>query len=147
MDTNPLISLWWVSYEGSFQVCEGRWWKKIRECQKLKLGDASCTLKKYSRRLKRLSLGIPLHPLLHRQSSVCPSPHYIFITSCVMCYSWSVLHLISSLFYFFLLFITSRTLAYIVWERNTLHFTLEHNIGFMLIIVVCYLSFYSCYDA
>ena len=54
-----LISLWWVMYEGSFQVCEGRWWKKIRECQTLKLGDTPCTPKKYSRRLKRLSLGMP----------------------------------------------------------------------------------------
>ena len=45
--------------KGGFQVCEGRWWKKIQECQKLKLGDAPGTLKKYSRRLKRLSLGMP----------------------------------------------------------------------------------------
>ena len=50
-----LISLWWVSYEGSFQVCEGRWWKKIQECQELKLGDSPGTPKKYLRRLKRLS--------------------------------------------------------------------------------------------
>ena len=35
-----LISLQWVMYEGSFQVCDGRWWKKIQECQTLKLGDA-----------------------------------------------------------------------------------------------------------
>src|ERR1041385_5411261 len=32
----------------------------------------------------------PVHPLLHQQSSVRPSSHYIFITSCVMCYAWSV---------------------------------------------------------
>src|ERR1041384_1628710 len=50
-----------------------------------------CTPNKYSRRIKRLSLGMPLmHPLLHQQSSVRPSLHYIFITSCVMCYAWSV---------------------------------------------------------
>ena len=35
-----LISSWWVMYEGSFQVCDGRWWKKILECQTLKIGDA-----------------------------------------------------------------------------------------------------------
>src|SRR4051812_49724501 len=29
----------------------------------------------------------PVHPLLHQQSSVRPSSHYIFITSCVMCLS------------------------------------------------------------
>ena len=54
-----LIILWEVLYEGSFQVCNGRWWKKILECQNLKLGDAPGTPKKYSRRLKRLSLGMP----------------------------------------------------------------------------------------
>ena len=27
-------------YEGSFRVHDGRWWKKIQECQTLKLGDA-----------------------------------------------------------------------------------------------------------
>ena len=27
-------------YEESFQVRDGRWWKKIQECQTLKLGDA-----------------------------------------------------------------------------------------------------------
>ena len=35
-----LISLWWVMYEGSFQVCDGRWWKKIQECQALTIGNA-----------------------------------------------------------------------------------------------------------
>ena len=54
-----LISLWWVSYEGSFQVCDGRWWKKIKECQALKLGDAPMHPKKYLRRFKRLILGMP----------------------------------------------------------------------------------------
>src|SRR3954466_2972097 len=61
------------------------------------LGMPMCTPNKYSRRLKRLSLGMPpVHPLLHQQLSVRPSFHYIFITSCVMCYAWSV-----SLFTFF----------------------------------------------
>src|SRR4051812_37794006 len=54
------------------------------------LGMPMCTPNKYSRRLKHLSLGMPLmHPLLHQQSSFCPSLHYIFITSCVMCFAWS----------------------------------------------------------
>src|SRR3954452_13249999 len=38
--------------------------------------------------------GAPVHPLLCQQSSVRPSPHYIFINSYVMCYAWSVLHLL-----------------------------------------------------
>src|SRR3954464_11050744 len=59
-----------------------------------------CTPNKYSRRLKRLSLGMPpMQPLLHQQSSVCLSLHYIFITSCVRCFAWSV-----SLFTFLVLF-------------------------------------------
>src|SRR3954465_4649496 len=55
------------------------------------LGMPMCTPNKYSRRLKRLSLGMPpVHPLLHQQLSVRSSFHYIFITSCVVCYAWSV---------------------------------------------------------
>ena len=54
-----LISLWWVSYEGSFQVCDGRWSKKIHECQALRFGDAPMHPQKISRRLKLLSLGMP----------------------------------------------------------------------------------------
>ena len=54
----------------------------FKETQAPKLGDA------------------PMHPLLHQRSSVHPSPHYIFITSYVMCYTWSVLHLLFSLFTF-----------------------------------------------
>ena len=38
----------------------------------------------------------PVHPLVHQQSSVRPSPRFIFITSCVMCFAWSVLHLLFS---------------------------------------------------
>src|SRR4051812_27702591 len=55
------------------------------------LGMPKCTPNKYSRRLKRLSLGMPpMHPLIHQQSSVCLSLHYIFIASFVMCFVWSV---------------------------------------------------------
>src|SRR3954463_12097832 len=55
------------------------------------LGMPMCTPNKYSRRLKHLSLGMPpVHPLLHQQLSVHLSLHYIFIASCVVCYTWSV---------------------------------------------------------
>ena len=54
----------------------------FKETQASKLGDA------------------PVHPVLHQQSLVHPSWHYIFITSCVMCYAWSV-----SLFTFSRLFL------------------------------------------
>src|SRR4051812_15381162 len=66
--------------------------RRFRSVKHSSLGMPMCTPNRYSRRLKRLSLGMPpRHPLLHQQSSVCPSLHYIFITSCVMCYAWSVL--------------------------------------------------------
>ena len=44
----------------------------FKETQASKLGDA------------------PVHPLLYQQSSGCPSPCYIFITSYDMCYAWSI---------------------------------------------------------
>ena len=88
----------------------------------------------------------PMHPLLHQQSSVRPSSHYIFITSCVMCYAWSVslLGFVFSFLQLCLLFITSQILSFFVWERNTLHFqNLEHMIGFFmpifLLLCVLYL--------
>src|SRR3954466_6680188 len=51
----------------------------LKDTQASKLGDAV------------------VHALLHQQSSVRPSPYYIFINSYVMCYAWSVLHLLFSL--------------------------------------------------
>ena len=89
--------------------------RRYRSVKRSSLGMPKCTPNKYSRRLKHLSLGMPpMHPLLHQQSSVCLSLHYIFITSCVVCYAWSV-----SLFTF--LGVTSQTPTYsFLWERNTL---------------------------
>src|SRR4051812_39914957 len=59
----------------------------FKETQASKLGDA------------------PVHPLLHQQLSVRPSFHYIFITSCVMCYAWSV-----SLFTFLVFIVVHKKL-------------------------------------
>src|ERR1041384_6649179 len=65
--------------------------RRFMSVKRSSLGMPMCAPNNYSRRLKRLSLGMPpMHPLLHQQSSACPSLHYIFITSCVMCYAWSV---------------------------------------------------------
>src|SRR3954469_23284486 len=75
--------------------------RRFRSVKRSILGMPMCTPNKYSRRIKHLSLGMPLmHPLLHQQSPVCLSLHYIFITSCVMCFAWSV-----SLFNFVDLFV------------------------------------------
>src|SRR3954469_20487438 len=58
----------------------------------LKLGDAPMHPQLISKETQASKLGdAPVHPLLHQQLSVRPSFHYIFITSCVMCYAWNVL--------------------------------------------------------
>src|SRR3954463_14914089 len=78
--------------------------RRSRSVKRSSLGMPMCTPNKYSRRLKRLSLGMPpMHPFLHQQSSVCFSLHYIFITSCVMCFAWSV-SLFTFLGLFYILF-------------------------------------------
>src|SRR3954465_6367905 len=100
----------------------------FKETQASKLGDA------------------PVHPLLHQQSSVRPSLHYIFITSCVMCCSWSVFALSLVLVLFCLLVITMSEPNMLDWERYTLHFKIEHLIGFscLFFVVSCSLPFLSC---
>ena len=66
----------------------------MRECQTFKLGDAPMHPQEIFKETQASKLGdAPVHPLLHQQSSVRPSPCYIFINSYVMCYAWSVLHL------------------------------------------------------
>src|SRR3954467_6262760 len=79
-------------YEGSFQVRMEGDERRFRSVRPSSLGMPMCTPNKYSRRLKRLRLGMPpMHRLLHQQLTVCLSLHYIFITSCIMCFAWSVL--------------------------------------------------------
>ena len=113
--------------------------RRFRRVKRSSLGMPPCTPKKYSRRLKRLSLGMPpcIPFSINNYQFVFRST--IFITSCVMCYAWSVLLLVS--FFSFLqlcfLFITSQNPAFFVWERNTLHFNLEHNIGFSCLSLLC----------
>src|ERR1041385_9059061 len=75
--------------------------RRSRSVKRSGLGMPPCIPKKYSRRLKASKLGdAPVHPLLHQQLSVRLSFHYSFITSCVMCYAWSVLLFISFLVFF-----------------------------------------------
>ena len=59
--------------------------REDQECQSLSLGMPRCTPKKYSRRLKRVSLGMPpLYPLLHQQLSGL-SPSAIFLLLHMLC--------------------------------------------------------------
>ena len=104
----------------------------FKETQAYKLGDA------------------PVHPLLHQQLSVLPSPRYIFITSCVMCYSWSVsLFTLISLFCFVC---CSNKLypSFLLCGREThAPLKLEHLIGFACLFLSCELFLFlllSCWS-
>src|SRR3954470_25053839 len=104
----------------------------FKETQASKIGDA------------------PVHPLLHQQSSVCLSLHYIFITLCVMCFAWSV-----SPFTFLGLFCflccsnnLDPNLLFCVGEKHA-PLELELLIGFaclFLLAVSCSFSFLSCWS-
>src|SRR3954471_19379242 len=89
------------------------------------LGMPPCTPKKYSRRLKRLSLGMPPCIPFSIKNHQFILLHTIFLSIHVLCAMLGASCICFSFFSFFLLFITSWTPAYIVWERNTLHFHLE----------------------
>src|SRR3954468_4324008 len=118
--------------KGVFKCAKGDDERRFRSTKILSLGFPQHPQEIF-KETQASNLGdAPVHPVLHQQSFVRPSPHYIFITSCIMCYAWSVLHLLFS-FLVFLLIITRWTLTYIVWERSTLNSTLKHNIVFMLI--------------
>ena len=120
--------------------CAREDYKKIQECQALKLGPP-CTPKKYSRRLKRLSLGMPpcIPFSINNYQFVFRST--IFLSLHALC---AMLGASCSQFPFFLsflqlclMFITSQNPAFFVWERNTLHFNLEHNIEFSCLSLLC----------
>src|SRR4051812_27185023 len=93
----------------------------FKETQTSKLGDA------------------PEHPLLHQQSSVRPSSHYIFITSCVMCYAWSV-SLLGFIFSFLYLFLLCVGEKHAPLSKSRTHHRILHA---YLFAVVCSLSFRS----
>ena len=74
--------------------------KKIQECQALKLGDAPVHPQEIFKKTQASKLGdAPRASPSPSTLSVRLPFHYIFITSCVMCYAWSVLLLV-----FFLVF-------------------------------------------
>jgi hypothetical protein len=62
----------------------------LKNGQKLKLGDAHVTPRNIQEAQSSMLEDAPEAPLLHRQKSGHLSAHYIFIASCIMCFSWSV---------------------------------------------------------
>src|ERR1043165_3131926 len=125
--------------------------RRSRSVKRSSLGMPKCTPDKYSRKLKRLSLGMaPMHPLLHQQSSVCLSLHYIFITSCVMCFASSV-SLFAFLGLFCILCHSNKLDPNLLFCVGEIHAPLELEllIGFaclFLLAVSCSFSFLSCWS-
>src|SRR3954470_11033353 len=125
--------------------------RRFRSVKHSSLGMPMCTPNKYSRRLKHLSLGMPpMHPFLHQHSSVCPLLHYIFITSCVMCFAWSV-SLFTFLGFFCFLCCSNKLDPNLLFCVGVKHAPLELElpIGFaclFLLAVSCYFSFLSCWS-
>ena len=110
--------------------------KRFRSVKRSSLGMPPCTPKKYSRRLKRLSLGMP--PCIPFSINIISSsfvPLYFYHFMCYVLYLERLAF--SFLFSFLQLFITSRNSAFFMWERNTLHFYLEHNIEFSCLSLLC----------
>src|SRR3954465_9056306 len=130
--------------KGVFKDAMGDDERRSWSVKRSSLGMPISTPNKYTRRLKRLSLGMPpVHPLLHQQLSVRPSLHYIFITSCVMCYAWSV-SLFTFLRFVFAFFavVTSYTPSFFcVGEKHAL-LELERLIGFACLFLSCELFFF-----
>ena len=110
--------------------------KRFRSVKPSSLGMPPCTPKKYSRRLKRLSLGMPPcipfsinnYQFVFR-STIFLSLHVLCAMLGASCFQFP--------FQFSLVFITSRNSAFFMWERNTLHFYLEHNIEFSCLSLLC----------
>ena len=83
----------WSVWRSRRSRCEEK-----EERQKLKLGDAQGTPSKYSRRLKRLSLGMP-----RKTSHLSSTSIGMFsdsFRSCDMCKSWSVFCISFSFFFY-----------------------------------------------
>ena len=84
-----------------FKCRERRMMQQDEEWTKAQAWDVPWTPQEISKRYKRQSLGMPDAPPLHQQKAPGHfSIHYIFIASCIMCYSWSVFVFVFSLFCF-----------------------------------------------
>ena len=110
--------------------------RRFRSVKRLSLGCAGNPQEIFKETQASKHGDAPVHLLLHQQSSVRPSPHYIFIASHVMCCSWSVFALSLLLVLFCLLFIPMSEPNMLDWERCTLHFIIEHSRA-SLIFVEC----------
>src|SRR3954462_8117417 len=109
--------------------------KRFRSVNRSSLGMPPCTPKKYSRRLKRLSLGMPpCIPFSIDIISSSPVPLYFYH---FMCYVLCLERLAFSFLFLFTFAFSNESEASFMWERNTLHFYLEHNMEFSCLSLPC----------
>src|SRR3954467_11832868 len=111
--------------------------RRSRSVKRSSLGIPPCTLNKYSRIIKRLSLGMP---------HASPSPSTIISSSFVPLYFYHFMRYVLCLERLALFFLAYLVLLAVInkldpslhcLERNKLHFTLEHNIGFSCLSLLC----------
>jgi hypothetical protein len=100
--------------------------------QKLKLGDAHVTPKKYPRGTSVKAWGCPEAPLLHRQILGHLSRHYIFIASYTMRFSWSVPLFLLSVFFCFVFCNKWLDPQHVSFGEDALRFSLPRTLKFPL---------------
>ena len=118
--------------------------RRSRSAKSLSLGDAPGTPKKYSRRLKRLSLGMPpcIPSFINNYQFIFLST--IFLLLHMLCAMLGAsCSLVFSFVLFCLLVITRRIIACFIWERDTLHFCIECSC-FHFYLFECSLFVSSC---
>src|SRR4051812_18867718 len=122
---------------------ERRSWSVIRS----RLGMTMCTPNKYSRRLKRLSLGMPPCILFFINNYQFVPRCTIFLLLHALCAMLGASRSLLFLFSFsFFSVVTSYTLALFCVGEKHAPLKLEHLIGFacLFFVVTCSLSFLSC---
>jgi hypothetical protein len=102
--------------------------------QKLKLGDAHVTSKKYPRGTSVKAWGCPEAPLLHQQKSGHLSRHYIFIASYTMHFFLERLYFRFQFYFALFSAINSWTPTYFFWRRHTPFFIAKNSLVFTLIV-------------
>jgi hypothetical protein len=106
----------------------------VKNGQKLKLGDAHATPKKYPRGTSVKAWGCPEAPLLHRQKLGHLSRHYIFIASCTMRFFLERLYFSFQFYFVLFVAINGWTPTIFFWRRVTSFFIAKNTLVFILIV-------------
>ena len=104
------------------------WYEKMKDGQKLKLGDAHVTPKKYPRSTSVKAWGCPRHPLLHQQKYQVIFQDTIFLLLHILCVILGASVIFLSVLFCFLCCSIWLDPSIFVLERDTLRFhCLEHS--------------------